>query len=102
MLRIPSFFAGVLVGAGLVFTALKYHLVRADDGFHLVPKLSAQFSEAFVDIRQFELSDWNDHRSLAAALMQADKGNLVSESADNNLRRSLDHVLRTLRGENGG
>jgi hypothetical protein len=91
--RIACFLAGVLVGAAAVFTTIKYHVVRAEDGFHLVPKLTANFSEAFVDVRNFGIADWDDHRSLAAALVQAEKGYLLKDAASESLRRSVSSVL---------
>jgi hypothetical protein len=100
MSRIGCFLAGFLVGAAAIFGALKYHVVRADDGVHLVPKISSQFGEAFVDIRQFSLSDWNDHRSLAAALIRADKAHLLQDAAMDGLRDSVEGMLETL-GDSG-
>lgn len=96
MARLGSFLVGAVVGGVAVFTGLKYHVVRANDGVHLVPKLQAQFDEAYVDIRQFTFEDWNQHRSLAVAMTQADKGYLLQESATDSLRRSVDSVLEGL------
>ncbi len=96
MARLGSFLVGIAVGGAAVFTGLKYHVVRANDGVHLVPKLQAQFDEAYVDIRKFTFEDWNQHRSLAVAMTQADKGYLLQESATDSLRRSVDSVLEGL------
>lgn len=60
-----------------MFTSLKFHVVRAEDGFHLIPKMTSDFSEVYVDIRQFDLQDWDNHRSLAVAIVQAEKGYLL-------------------------
>jgi hypothetical protein len=94
--QISSFIGGFLVGGAAVFTGLKYHVVRANDGVHLVPKLQAQFDDAYVDIRQFTYEDWNKHRSLAVAMTQAEKGYLLQESATDSLRQSVDSVLEGL------
>ena len=96
MSRIGCFLAGFLVGAAAVFGSLKYHVVRAEGGVHLVPKLSPRFGEAFVDIRQFGLSDWDDHRSLAAAIVRADKAHLLEGAAMDSFRESIERVLDTL------
>ena len=96
MKQIMSFFIGLIVGGILVFASLKYHLVRAGDGVHLVPKLSAGFAETYVDIRTFSLSDWNQHRSLAVALVQAKKGHLMQEAASDSLRQAVDGVIDAL------
>jgi hypothetical protein len=94
--KLGSFVVGVAVGAAGVFTGLKYHVVRAVDGFHLVPKLQAQFDEAYVDIRAFTATDWNEHRGLAVALTQSDKAYLLQESANETFRQSVDGVLKGL------
>lgn len=96
MARLGSFLGGILVGGVGVFIGLKYHVVRATDGVHLVPKLQAQFDEAYVDIRKFSFDDWNKHRSLAVAMVQADKGYLMQETTTDSLRRSVDSVLEGL------
>lgn len=94
--QLGSFISGLAVGAAAVFVGLKYHVVRANDGVHLVPKLQAQFDEAYVDIRKFGYEDWNKHRGLAVAMVQAEKGYLMQETTTDSLRRSVDSVLEGL------
>lgn len=96
MTRIPSFLMGIIVGGLLVFGAMKYHLVRSTDGFHLIPKLAAGLQEAYVDIRQFKLDDWAKHRTLAAALIQADKEHLMQGAAESSLRDGIRSALESL------
>lgn len=91
--RFSCFILGVVVGAGAVFGALKYHIVHANDGLHLVPKMTAEFQGAYVDIRDFDFNDWNEHRSLAAALVKADKAHLMGESTMNAFGQTLSAVL---------
>ena len=86
--RFGSFLLGVVLGGAAVFGGLKYHIVYAKDGVHFVPKIYANFDEIYVDIRDFDLSDWGEHKALAAALVKADKGHLLEESAANQLRNS--------------
>jgi hypothetical protein len=93
---VGSFLGGVVVGGAAVFVGLKYHVVRATDGVHLVPKLQAQFDEAYVDIRKFSFEDWNKHRGLAVAMVKSDKGYLMQETTTDALRRSVDSVLEGL------
>jgi len=101
MRRIVLFLCGMAIGAAATFISLKYHIVRADDGLHLVPKATAEFGGTYVDIRNFTLQDWDQHRGLALALVQADKSHLLEKSAGDNLRKSVDSMLEVL-GEKAG
>ncbi len=94
--RFGSFLLGVVVGAAAVFGTLKYHVVYADNGVHIVPKVIAGFDDIFVDIRGFGLSDWAEHKSLAAALAKAGKGELLQDAAVNQIEESVDSFLEGL------
>jgi hypothetical protein len=93
MRSISCFVFGMIVGALLLFVASRYHIVRANDGVHLIPKSSAHLSEPYVDIRNFTPADWNDHKSLAMAIVQADKAYLLQDAAAESVRRTFDDLL---------
>ncbi|PHR92472.1 MAG: hypothetical protein COA78_33465 [Blastopirellula sp.] len=94
--RIACFFAGLFIGAVMIYCGLKYHVVRADDGIHFVPKLSAKLSEAYVDVRDWDITQWNEHRSLAAAVTQAEKSHLFKDAASQTLQTQIDSALEIL------
>ena len=102
MNKLSSFLLGMIVGAGLIYGSLKYHLVRAEDGFHFVAKSQAEFAGAYVDIRNFSIEDWADHPALAAALLQADKRHLVNEAASDGVRKTIDNVFDALNSYEDG
>lgn len=91
--RFGSFLLGLVIGGAAVFGGLKYHVVHAEDGFHFVPKAYAGFDEIYVDIRGFDLSDWSEHKSLASALMKADKGHLLGGAAGNQLQNAMGGLM---------
>ena len=91
--KLLIFLVGILLGAVLMFAGLKYHVVRADDGMHLVPRVTADFSYPYADIRNFGINDWNQHRSLALAIVRADKGALIQDSAMEDMRQGVEGVL---------
>ena len=93
MKRFTTFLLGMAVGAGLLFGALNYHLVRADDGMHLVRKVDAKLSGTYVDIRGFTFADWAKHPDLAAALIDAGQRDLVEGAASDALRNGLNRFL---------
>jgi hypothetical protein len=96
MRGLSTFVMGMIVGALLLFAGSRYHVVRANDGFHLIPKSSARLTEPYVDIRQFTIEDWDKHKALAMAIVQADKAHLMQDSATENIRRSFNDLLSGL------
>ena len=93
MKRLTSFIFGMPVGAGLLYATLHFHLIHADDGLHLIPKLSPELKSTYVDIREFTVHDWAAYPDLAAALMKSDQGNLVEGAATDALNNGLKRIL---------
>jgi hypothetical protein len=96
MSRIGVFFAGIILGAVGLYVSQNYHVVRAEDGMHMVPKMSSDFSDIYVDIRSFGMSDWDNHKSLAVAIVQAEKSYLLQDAAKSSFMQSVDGVLDIL------
>ncbi|MFT5527222.1 MAG: extradiol dioxygenase family protein, partial [Pirellulaceae bacterium] len=92
MNRLGCFLSGIIVGAFAIFFAMSYHVVNAHDGMHAVPKVSAKFSDIYVDIRHFGIEEWDDHRALALAIYQADKAYLLQDSATEGFRQTIGNV----------
>ena len=95
MSRVTAFLFGAACGGALVFTGLKYHVVRAGeglDGIIFVKKLSAEFDDAYVDIRNFSYEDWNQHEALKTALSEANRLDLIRPKDS-----LFDNVLKPLR-----
>ena len=99
MNRLSNFLMGVLVGAALMFGSLKYHLVRASDGWHLIPKTTGHLSDIYVDIREFDAQKWLQHKDLAADITAANKSYLVKDTIERGVQRSLQDALRHWRAE---
>lgn len=91
-----KFFFGVFCGALLLYTAMHYHVIRGNDGFHLVPKLTNDLSNIYVDTREFTISDWRGHKMVAAAIMEADQGNLMEDAALGTFRDSIGQLVNGL------
>ena len=94
MRRLIPFVFGLLVGGTLVYSSLKFHVVRATDGLYLVPKISAEFSQSYVDIRKYDLNDWADHESLAIALSRAGQSHLLHNAAMDGLRDAVGELFK--------
>ncbi|TWU59031.1 hypothetical protein Poly51_18160 [Rubripirellula tenax] len=93
------FFFGMIVGASLLFVAMHYHVVRGKDGVFLVTKISNNLSDVYVDTRQFTLTDWQQHKPLAAAIMKSNQTQLLEDSSLGNFRNSLSGLVDGLFGD---
>jgi len=93
MSRVSSFLLGMVTGAGLLQGVTTYHVVRANDGIHLVAKQPARLSETYVDIRAFTMNDWAGHPQLASALVQANQQQLLGDSAAGALKEQAKQLM---------
>ena len=97
MSRIGALVLGVLIGGGLVYGSLNYHVLRTETGYEFIPKSSATFSETYLDVRQFGVSQWAEHDEVARAVLKADKGHLMQGSLRQTLRQGVESVLDDFR-----
>lgn len=93
MRRLMTFLMGVVTGAILLFAALHYHLIRADDGLHFVRKVDSKLAATYVDIRGFTVADWTQHPDVAAALMNSDQRELLEGAATDALQNGIDQFI---------
>jgi selenocysteine lyase/cysteine desulfurase len=83
----------MVAGAALLQGATKYHIVRASDGYHNVPKHPARLAETYVDIRAFSMTDWAARPQLASAMVQANQQQLLGDSAATTLQEKAKQLL---------
>src|SRR5262245_65128185 len=92
MQRVMSFLLGVAAGVMLCWGATNYHVVRANDGFHIVQKQRARLAEAYVDVRAFGVGDWAKHPELATALAAGDQQSVMAGAASNTVQGGLSQL----------
>ena len=97
--KIGTLFLGMIIGAVLTYGAQRYHVVRSNEGTFLVPKMSSTFSECYVDIRNFTIADWNNHKSLAAALVLHKKEHLLKDTSAESFRDGIRSALERIASE---
>jgi hypothetical protein len=93
MSRLTVFITGTAVGAALIYAALTHHLLRTSSGWEFVPKTTATFEDSYVDVREFGLVNWADHRELVAALIKADKNQVLGDAARSTLEVNVKGML---------
>jgi len=87
------FLFGMVTGAVLLYMAMHYHIVRGNDGVFLVPKISNNLSNVYVDTRAFQLSDWQRHKPLAAAILKSNQSHLLEDSSLSSFRNSISQLV---------
>lgn len=97
MSRLSTFFLGVLVGAAGLYLSENFYIVRSSESVHLVPKVAAKLEFPYRDIRNFTVDDWRQNVSLGAAIVRADKPELMIDSLSS-VRRSFENILQTFDG----
>jgi hypothetical protein len=81
MRRVYTFGFGIGFGILACLGATHFHVVRAQDGFHLVNKEHVRLGQMYVDTRQFGPTDWAAHPELVASLRADNEQGLVNEAA---------------------
>ncbi len=90
------FLFGMVAGAALLFVAMHYHIVRGTDGVFVVPKISNNLSDIYVDTREYGLQDWKSHKPLAAAIMQSNQSQLLEDASLQTFRDRVGDLVQGL------
>ncbi len=93
MNRFGSFVAGLLFGVVGLYITMHFSLVRASDGFHIVPKIAPKMEVPFTDVRNFTPEHWMRRQSLALSILKANKGHLLQDQALLGFRDSTQRLL---------
>lgn len=92
MNKTSTFLFGLVAGASLMYVGLKYHVVRASDGFHMITKTRPQLSELYTDVRDFTVDDWRTHKNLMIAITESNDDALKEEAARSTLGNTFDNA----------
>ena len=98
MSRLGSTLFGVAIGAGLVYGALNYHVLRTEEGVELVPKLSANFDDIYLDVRTYGVADWADHDQVARAVVKSGKDHILKDAATRSVQEGINNLWDRVRG----
>ncbi|MEQ1829332.1 MAG: hypothetical protein ABL921_25430 [Pirellula sp.] len=93
MNRASCFFLGLAVGIAGLYMTMHITLVRAADGFHVVPKIAAKAELPYTDIRNFTLASWQRKQALALSILRAKKGYLIQDPSLLTFKQSTQKIL---------
>lgn len=94
MNRVESFLLGLVVGIGVLYGTMHYTVVRAKDGFHFIPKITAKLDIPYTDIRSFKIDQWQRKQTLAMSIMKAKKGYLLADHSLTNFKSNTEQLLQ--------
>jgi hypothetical protein len=93
MNRASCFVSGVAFGIAGLYMSMHFSVVRATDGFHVVPKIAAKVEMPYFDIRKFTLGNWQRKPALALAILRANKGYLLGDPSLIQFKESSQKIL---------
>ena len=82
-----------------MLVVMHYHIVRGNEGVFLVPKISNNLADVYVDTRDFDLRDWRQHKPLAAAILKSEHSHLLEDASLNSFRSSVMRMVDGLFSE---
>jgi len=97
MRRLSTFIFGMVVGGLLIYVALNYHLIHAQDGLHMVPKVDATLASTYVDVRGLGVSDLTRYPEVAMAISKAGRQDLLESIATGALGTEIDRFSPRVR-----
>ena len=80
----------------MLYVGMHFHFVRGKDGVFLVPKTESTLSDVYVDIRDFRLDQWKNHKSLAEAIMASNQKHLAEQTPPLAVRDTVAEVVSGL------
>ena len=93
MSQVSGFALGLLAGVIGLYITMHFSLVRAVDGYYVIPKIAAKIEVPYTDIRNFTLQNWQRRQSLALAILKANKGHLLQDQSLISFRQSTQRTL---------
>ena len=80
---------GVILGAGLVYVAFSFYVVRTTSGHLFVPKRQSMLADCYVDVRTWGHEEWGQHSDLTRALIDHGHGNIIVQSSSRSIMGEL-------------
>ncbi len=81
MRKLLGVFVGMIVGAGLMTFAFKYHVMYSKDGLSVIPKSQPGLSDLYVDVRSWKPADWQAHPDFVHSLVAHGRSDLIAAPA---------------------
>lgn len=88
-----AFLLGLIAGMAVYHLGSSYHVIQAETGLHMVPKIQQGWEDTYADVREYSPADWADHARLAAAIAASDNEPLKESALDSAVDNALESLL---------
>ena len=93
MNRFESFLVGLASGIATLYIVMHFTVVRANDGFHWIPKLSAKLDLPYEDVRDFKSEHWQRRPALTMSILRARKGYMIDDRTKLQFQQTTHQVV---------
>jgi len=97
MNRVESFLIGLASGVAMLYLVMHFTIVRANDGFHWIPKVSAKLDLPYEDVRDFKAEHWQRRPALSISILKAKKGYLIDERTNRQIQQTTSMMINQAR-----
>jgi len=84
-----------ILAGGAAYWLASHHVVQGDDGIMVLKKRFLTFEDTCVDIRGWEIGDFDEHMHIRRALVAEGYGDLISELKQQELKGSVNDIIET-------
>lgn len=85
----------VILAGGAAYWLASHHVVRGDDGVMVLKKRFLTFEDTRVDIRGWEIRDFDRHMNIRRALVAEGYGDLIANLKQKELKGSVNDIIET-------
>ena len=97
MNRFESFLIGLAAGIATLYLVMHFTVVRANDGFHWIPKVSAKLDLPYEDVRDFKSEHWQRRPGLTMSILRARKGYLIDDRTQRQFQQATNQMISQAR-----
>jgi hypothetical protein len=102
-MSLKSLVGGALLGGGALYFAQQYHVVQHADGLELIARTQApSLASSYLDVRGWGPSEWAEYPDVTAALVQAERVDLIYGGAVDGAVDSVTQPFGQPGGATGG
>jgi predicted component of type VI protein secretion system len=101
MNRFESFLVGLASGIAGLYLLMHFTIIRANDGFHWIPKLNAKLDLPYEDVRDFSPEHWQRRPALTMSILRARKGYLMDHRTKLRFQQTTQQAVNQVRQQNG-